>query len=360
MYAKIDCRMDRISHLDCIAPILIEAGSWLQHPDQKNNVEVKHPTWSCLDVCRRWRDCMLDQPTCMADLLRVVHGPEEALVRAASCAASKRVDRLALLKAALKTARADCKNGLALVKVAANGDETMVRLLLEWKEHAPRANCRDDEALVRAAGGGHEAVVRLLLEWKEHAPRADCWVGEALVRAAGGGHEAVFRLLLDWREHAPRADCQDGDALVRAAVEGHEAIVRLLLNWREHAPRADCQFGDALVLVAEKGHGNVVQLLLDWKEHAPRAYCQDGMALVWAAMHGHEATVHLLLKHFELPQLLTAEVTDVALRTLAKNVVSTAEAIGPIHSWADHGLRINLAVKSVLRKYSKWIAASPF
>ncbi len=183
--------MDLLSYAGCLPRILIEAGSW---PQDKADDEVVPPTWSCLDVCREWRDCMLDHPSHMADLLRAVHGPEEALVRAAGCT-SKRMDRIALVMATLKTARADCKDGEALVRAALYGHEAVVRLLLEWKENAPRADCQDGEALILAAAYGEEFVVRLLLEWKEHAPRADCHNGQALIEAAFRGHEAVVRLV---------------------------------------------------------------------------------------------------------------------------------------------------------------------
>ncbi len=42
--------------------------------------------------------------------------------------------------------RADCQNGVALMRAAWNGRSDIVRLLLTWKEPAPRADCRNDEA----------------------------------------------------------------------------------------------------------------------------------------------------------------------------------------------------------------------
>ncbi len=48
---------------------------------------------------------------------------------------------------------------------------------------------------MHAAGGGHEAVVRLLLEWREHASRADSRGGVALRLAHAKGHTEVSRSL---------------------------------------------------------------------------------------------------------------------------------------------------------------------
>ncbi|GAX84478.1 hypothetical protein CEUSTIGMA_g11898.t1 [Chlamydomonas eustigma] len=191
--------------------------------------------------------------------------------------------------------RADSQYGKALVFAARNGHLEIVRLLLEWPEHAPRADCRYGAALVLAAWNGHLDVVRMLLEWPEHAPRADCWGGEALL-SARNGHIDIVCLLLEWPEHAPRADCRDGLVLVCAACYGHLDVVRLLLEWPEHAPRADSLSGRALIEAASNGHGDMARLLLGWPLNAPRADSLSGRALIEAASNGHVDIVKLLLE----------------------------------------------------------------
>ncbi len=190
-----DCiEADPFSLLDTptLGLILVQAGAWrIKNPPKST---LKSSPASALSVCRRWRDCMLECPVHMASLLRSVHGTQHALGRAAGCT-SRRVDRLALLRQVIKTARADFRGGEALVKAAQVGFEPAVRLLLEQRVHAPRADSHEGFALVKAAQGGHEAVVRLLLDWKEHAPRADCCGGWAIYAAAQGGHQAVVCLL---------------------------------------------------------------------------------------------------------------------------------------------------------------------
>ncbi len=181
---------------------------------------------------------MLDHPCYMADLLRAVHGPEEALVRAAGCT-STRLDRLALIKAALKTARADCQDGWALIVAAEGGHEAVVRLLLGWREHAPRADCRSGQALIEAAAYGHEAVVRLLLGWREHAPRADCRDGHALILAAEWGHEAVVHLLLQHWQLPTLISAAITEAALRTLASRVVSAARSVVGGEDYRSKAD-------------------------------------------------------------------------------------------------------------------------
>ncbi len=214
--------MDRLDD-DTLPLVLTSAGAWpftipsycrVARAHDGRRLTIWKPAViiqrSCLDVCRSWRDCFLCSPDRMAQLLREVHGPEEALIRAAGCT-SRTVDQLALLRETLKTARADCKGGKALVIAAHLGNEAAVKLLLSWPDNAPRADCNGGEALFCAASAGHEAVVRLLLE-SCHPPRADLGMmnhdGEVLARAAMEGHEAVVLLLL---QHWPIPRARDLD-----------------------------------------------------------------------------------------------------------------------------------------------------
>ncbi len=58
------------------------------------------------------------------------------------------------MKMSLKVAKADCRDGLAMVEAADSGHVDAVRLLLKWREHSPRAGCRDGQALITAAARG--------------------------------------------------------------------------------------------------------------------------------------------------------------------------------------------------------------
>ncbi len=103
----------------CLAQVLIKTGRW-RNPQP--------PRWrhlSCLGVCRRWRDIMLMSHEHLHALLLEAHGPEGALVQASRCT-SQRVDKLALIRTALKNARADCRKGHALIVAAESGNEASV------------------------------------------------------------------------------------------------------------------------------------------------------------------------------------------------------------------------------------------
>jgi hypothetical protein len=108
-----------------------------------------------------------------------------------------------------------------------------VRLLLEDPQSPPRADCgghaaqhleegedvhaADGAALYAAAASGHESIVRLLLDWPQHAPSAACRMAEAALRhAARNGHSGVADLLL--ARLVPSGNAAAVSALRRAAA----------------------------------------------------------------------------------------------------------------------------------------------
>ena len=187
-----------------------------------------------------------------------------------------------------------------LLRAAEEGQEAVVRLLLEHKADA-KAKMYGRTALQVASVNGHGAVVRLLLE---HGADVTAAVGlhksTALHLAAEGGHEEVVQQLL---EHGADVNAVEdkvvgGTALHLAAKGGHEEVVRLLL---EHGSdlKAENRYGrrTALHLAARGGHEEVVRLLL---EHGADVKTRDGYggtALHLAAESGQEEVVRLLLEH---------------------------------------------------------------
>ncbi|KAM3549052.1 hypothetical protein MY1884_008914, partial [Beauveria asiatica] len=215
-------------------------------------------------------------------LLRVAEEGQEAVVRL-------------LLEKGAEIEAKDESGRTALGWAARQGHEAVVRLLLE-KGAEIEAKESGRTALWWAARQGHEAVVRLLLEKGANCEAKDEYSQTALGLAANQGHEAVVRLLLE-----KGADCEAKDeygrtALGLAANQGHEAIVRLLLK-----KGADCKAKDefsqtALGLAANQGHEAVVRLLLKKGANCEAKDEFGQTALRLAADQGHEAVVRLLLE----------------------------------------------------------------
>ena len=116
---------------------------------------------------------------------------------------------------------------------ARNGNESVVRVLVEQGDVNPNIGDRDGRTpLSWAAGNGHEGVVRILLERLDTNPNlADTQHGQTpRWFAAEDGDEGVMRLLLERDDVDPNIiDTQFGRTPLSLAVEnGHEGVVRIL------------------------------------------------------------------------------------------------------------------------------------
>jgi hypothetical protein len=118
----------------------------------------------------------------------------------------------------------------------------------EWQEHALAASLalvtdykKDnldkmptlrDTWLLRVAAEGQEAVVQLLLEKGADVESKDDGGRTPLWWAAANGHEAVVKLLLEKGADVESKDDDDGGGtpLSLAAANGHEAVVKLLTS----------------------------------------------------------------------------------------------------------------------------------
>ena len=133
-----------------------------------------------------------------------------------------------------------------LIVAAAMGDEDVVRRLLKcydakiWTEQE-----RQDEegmtAIMRAAATGHESIVRLLIEaGGDVTERSACGGWTALMHAVYNEHESIVRLLIECGSDV-NTKSYEGDltyggeqelwsVLMIAAHYGNESIVRLLIE----------------------------------------------------------------------------------------------------------------------------------
>jgi ankyrin repeat protein/Cdc6-like AAA superfamily ATPase len=185
-----------------------------------------------------------------------------------------------------------------LYRAAAEGQEVVVRLLLENGADVESKDGSGRTPLSWAAENGHEAVVKLLLEKGAELEFKDHWYGRTpLSWAAENGHEAVVKLLLEKGAELESKDRGGRTPLSWAAENGHEAVVKLLLEKGAELESKDDDGRTPLSRAAENGREAVVKLLLEkgagleskdhWYGRTP---------LSWAAANGHEAMVKLLLE----------------------------------------------------------------
>jgi len=187
-----------------------------------------------------------------------------------------------------------------LLWAAMKGHETVVKLLLGWKEVNPDRPDDDGRTpLSWAAGNGHGEVVKLLLGRKDVDPnRADFDHRTPISWASENGHEPVVKLLLGREDiDLDRPDSCDRAPISWAAENGHVAVVKLLLGRKCVNPdRPDDDRRAPISWAAGKGHRVVVKLLLGRKDVDPnREDYGDQTQISWACENGHETVVKLLL-----------------------------------------------------------------
>ena len=177
----------------------------------------------------------------------------------------------------------------ALALATGNGNEQVVRLLLENGANLELQDSRGDTALNVAAFLGHISITQLLLENGADTDSANIYGNTSLIIAASQGNKSVVRLLLRNRANLESASPINGTALMCAARLGHDSVVRLLLENGAHTDSASLSNGTALMGAARGGHDSVVRLLLekganvhatDVSGHTALYYAKDTVSVI--------------------------------------------------------------------------------
>ena len=229
--------------------------------------------------------------------------------------------------------------GTSLQRAAANGDEQIMKLLLDTGE----VDINHQEGFSRAAlfgavMSGNPAALEVLLGSDDidlsiqdfdgltaliHAAEIEDpaiitrllatgmfdinhrgnsrYKCTALARAAAKGHEEVVKVLLSTGKVELDAKSNDQTPLQLAAESGHAEVTKLLLETGRVDINATGMFlKTPLMLAAENGHHCVVSLLLDTKkaDMGVRNMTNE-TALSLAASNGHDEIVTLLLLHLQ-------------------------------------------------------------
>lgn len=190
----------------------------------------------------------------------------------------------------------------ALRTVAANGDEVLMRVLLERASIDVDSQAGGNDcctALHLSARAGHDRCVQVLLEHAADIELLNEQGNTALHLAAGGGHTSVVATLLKNCAIASEPSDKDENALHLAAVGGHTEVVELLLEKERGLDvNAVCgRLGSALHAAAAGGHDEMVRILLrHGADISLSGGVQIGAALHYAAFRGHASTIRLLLE----------------------------------------------------------------
>jgi ankyrin repeat protein len=176
------------------------------------------------------------------------------------------------------------------------GNEAMVRLLVDSGADVKAKDCDRETVLHWAAEGGNEAIVRLLVDSGADVKAKDNRGKTVLHWAAERGNEAMVRLLVDSGADVEAKDNHGWTVLRWAAEGGNEAIVRLLVERGADVKAKDNRGKTVLHWAAERGNEAMVRLLVDLGADIEVKDNRGKTVLHWAAEGGNEATVRLLVE----------------------------------------------------------------
>ncbi|KAI8630284.1 ankyrin repeat-containing domain protein [Xylariaceae sp. FL1651] len=128
---------------------------------------------------------------------------------------------------------------------------------------SPLWDRRGQTPLLKSAADGNEVVLRLLLDCGAKVDAQDDDGGTALILASKNGYDGIVEQLLD---RGAKVDAQNNDgwtALITASEYGHDSVVKQLLD---RGAKVDAQNNDgwtALILASKTGHDGTIKQLLD-------------------------------------------------------------------------------------------------
>ena len=193
----------------------------------------------------------------------------------------------------------DCTGFTALMWAAEQGNEGVVRQLLEWGNFNPhKLNNKGQTPLWSAAKKRYERMRLLLARNKVNPDKQSIDGRTPLWNACDKGHEGVVKLLLARNDVNPdKPNNQDKTPLWCACYYGHEGVVKLLLARNEVNPdKPNNEERTPLWNASNNGHEGVVKLLLTRKDVNPDKSNNEGLTPLWiASWNGHAGVVKLLL-----------------------------------------------------------------
>ncbi|TGJ64637.1 hypothetical protein EYR41_010681 [Orbilia oligospora] len=186
----------------------------------------------------------------------------------------------------------DHRGRTPLSHAASNGNEAIVRALLERNVNVNSWDNHEMTPLFYAVDAGHEVVVRLLLEKGANIDGLRALGRTALHQAIDSKQERMVRLLLENNADSTIRDEDGMTALHRAASLGDEVIFKLVLDKSTDIDHRNGRGSTPLSLAASGGHLKVVRrLLATGRVEADRRDDDGETPLFKAAKGGHQEIV---------------------------------------------------------------------
>ena len=175
---------------------------------------------------------------------------------------NKDVVHLLLKKGADTTEVVNYMGKTVLHEAAWNGNDSLVKILLDFGADPKRADNHGRTPLYYAVRCGHKEVVEVLMDGGADPNKPDNYLDNPLFRAVSFGHKDVAQLLLNKGADPERVNGYGLTPLHKAAWNGHNDLVRVLLDFGANPNRADNQGGTPLNYAARNGHKEVVEDLM--------------------------------------------------------------------------------------------------
>ncbi len=147
-------------------------------------------------------------------------------------------------------------------QAALDGDEAMVKNLIEAGTNVNALDVEGHTALMFAAFNGHSNIAQLLLEGGAVVDRRDLMGRTALLYASTGPFPETVKLLLDKGAEPNIVDSDEHfTPLMHAAAEGNLDVVKVLLEYGADLSLTDVDGDDAESFARQAGHFQVADYL---------------------------------------------------------------------------------------------------
>jgi ankyrin repeat protein len=208
-----------------------------------------------------------------------------------------------LLASGARPATPDHQHHTALAYTVANGDATLLSILLGSNVNVQLHAAGEPPPLLAAAERGKSAAVSALLGAGAAVNEQDAAGHTALMLASQRGDEELARELLERGAGAELADKQGRTALWYAARAGAQSLVARLLTAKAAVDTADANGVSPLLAAVGAGHGAVMAQLLTAGAPTEGRDHEGNSALLLAAARGSSEMVSALLQHGAHPDV---------------------------------------------------------